>query len=126
MSDIIESLYSRLIGTPALTALLYGGEDGVVSNMTDSSGRYPIVVYQVVNDTPHMYADDTEIARRVTVQISIVTTDGDDQAIVDAVRPIMAGLGWMRQYTERYVDDNGYKDKALRFTITRYILAEEE
>lgn len=120
MSDILETLYGALKDSSELTALLAEGAQGIHNDLTRDSGNYPVLVYQVISDVPHFWADNQETARRTTVQISILTKDGNDLVIISLVESIMDQLGWMRQITNRITSG------AVRITALRYIYAEEE
>lgn len=117
--DIIESLVATLKGSSDLISQLADGEGGVHSDLTAYSGRYPVICYQVINDVPHLWGDDVETARRVTVQISILTEDGADTDMVSIVNRLMLGLDWMRVSTDRVTAQDG-----IRITAMRYVIAE--
>lgn len=114
--ELLKEIYSTLSTTPAIISHLAEGANGVWADLTDYSGRRPVISYSVISDVPSLFGDDMEIGRRVTVQISIVTTDGADNAIVKGVNAAMQRIGWMRESTNRVTDG---KDRitALRFMI---------
>lgn len=118
--DPVQKMYERLVSTKELIEKLADKEQGIRADLTAYSGRYPVLCYQVISDVPHMWADDTEIARRITVQISVITTDGVDTAINRLVRKIMEELGWARESTNRFLSGK------IRITALRYVLAESE
>ena len=118
--DKIEELYFALKSDTALTALLAEREKSIRADMTSYAGRYPVLCYQVIYDVPHMWGDDRETARRMTVQISILTASGADRDIVLKVREIMEGLGWARISTDRMMEGK------IRVTALRYVIAESE
>lgn len=53
------------------------------------SQRYPIIVYAPTSDVPAMYADDEEAYHKVTIRISIVTSDGQYAELNKVIREIM-------------------------------------
>lgn len=114
--ELLKEIYSTLSTTPAVISHLAEGAGGVWADLTDYSGRRPVIAYSVISDVPSLFGDDMEIGRRVTVQISIVTTDGADNAIVKGVNAAMQRIGWTRESTNRVTDG---KDRitALRFMI---------
>lgn len=114
--ELLKEIYSTLSTTPAIISHLAEGAGGVWADLTDYSGRRPVIAYSVISDVPSLFGDDMEIGRRVTVQISIVTTDGADNAIVKGVNAAMQRIGWTRESTNRVTDG---KDRitALRFMI---------
>lgn len=116
--DELAKIYKSLSTAPALLPLLAEGADGVLPDLTDYSGRYPVVVYSLISAVPALFADDEEAAERLTVQISIVTEDGADADIVSAVLPVLAALGWMR-YSISRITDGDKRVTALRFVLTK-------
>lgn len=116
--DELAKVYKSLSTTPALLSLLAEGAAGVLADLTDYSGRYPVVVYSLISAVPALFADDAEAAERLTVQISIVTEDGADAEIVSAVLPVLTALGWMR-YSISRVTDGDKRVTALRFVLTK-------
>lgn len=79
-------MYEALSGDSSITDLLADGKEGIRADLTSYSGRYPVLCYQVISDVPHLFGDDLEIARRMTVQISVLTRDGSDAEIVVRVQ----------------------------------------
>lgn len=119
--DLIESLVAALKGSFDLTSQLSDGAGGVHSDLTAYSGRYPVLCYQVINDVPYLWGDDAETARRVTVQISILTEDGADTDMVSIVNQLMLGLDWMRVSTDRVTAQDGIRITAMRYVITEAV-----
>ena len=118
--DPVQKMYETLKSTTELTEKLADKEQGIRADLTSYSGRYPVLCYQVISDVPHMWADDTEIARRITVQLSLMTVDGADEDIVKILRTIMEELGWARISASRLLEGK------IRMTALRYVLAESE
>ncbi len=118
--DKIEQMFLQMKSDTDLTSLLAEKEKSIRADMTSYGGRYPVLCYQVISDVPHMWGDDRETARRITVQLSILTESGADREIVSKVREIMEGLGWARISTDRMLDGK------LRITALRYVIAESE
>ncbi len=114
--ELTKEVYSTLSADPAIISHLAEGASGVWADLTDYSGRRPVIAYSVISDVPSLFGDDLEIGRRITIQVSIVTTDGVDSAIVQGVAAAMHRLGWTRESTNRVTDG---KDRitALRFMI---------
>lgn len=64
------------------------------------SQRYPILVYAPTSDVPAGYADDEEVYHKVTIRISIITTDGQYSELNKAIRKLMTReLGFKRVQT---------------------------
>lgn len=117
--DALQEVYEILSTDAALTALLSDGVKGVMPDITDYSGSYPVVVYSLISDVPVLFGDDVELGQRLTVQISIVTDDGDDAAIAAAVINDLTAIAWTRYSTNRVTDG----DK--RITAIRFVLEKE-
>lgn len=118
--DPVQKMYETLKSTKELTEKLADKEQGIRADLTSYSGHYPVLCYQVISDVPHMWADDTEIARRITVQLSLLTVDGADEDIVKTLRTIIEKLGWARVSTSRLLVGK------IRMTALRYVFAESE
>lgn len=110
----LQSIYKALIGDTLITSALADGSAGVRADLTDYSGRYPVVVYSLISNVPALFADNAETARRLTVQISVVTENGIDSAIVDAAIQNLISLDWIRESTNR-VTDGDKRVTAIRF-----------
>ena len=118
--ELLKEVYKTLTADSALTAGLADGAKGVRADLTSYSGRYPVIVYQLISDVPDLFGDDLEAWRRVTVQISIVTTDGADNALVKLVKKDMQEAGWIRESTQRVTDGEN------RITAIRYMKVDTE
>lgn len=114
--ELMKEIYSALSTDPAIISHLAEGAGGVWADLTDYSGCRPVIAYSMISDVPALFGDDLELGRRVTVQISIVTPDGDDSPIVKGVNAAMRRIGWTRESINRVTDG---KDRitAIRFLI---------
>lgn len=118
--DLIEQVFFTLRADTELTSLLAEGKKSIRQDMTSYSGRYPVLCFQVISDVPHLFGDDQELARRVTVQLSVLSEDGSDMPVIQRVREIMENLGWTRISTERMMDGK------IRVSALRFVIAESE
>lgn len=118
--DPVQTMYETLKNNKDLTDELADKEQGIRADLTSYSGRYPVLCYQVISDVPHMWADDEEIARRITVQLSLLTLDGADDEIIHLLKKSMEELGWARISASRLLSGK------IRMTALRYVLAESE
>lgn len=118
--DLIEQVFFTLRADTELTSLLAEGEKSIRQDVTSYSGRYPVLCCQVISDVPHLFGDDQELARRVTVQLSVLSEDGSDMPVIRLVREIMENLGWTRISTERMMDGK------IRVSALRFVIAESE
>lgn len=116
--DVIENVYNALTTDAAITGALHEGEAGIVADLTHYSGRYPAITYQIISDVPALWGDDTELFRRITIQINVLTTDGADADIVFRVETIMNSLGWRRESNTRLIDGT------VRITAMRFVIEE--
>ena len=115
--SVKEKVYAALTGSDALTGMLCGGSEGIDADYFRLTGRYPVLVYSMISDVPQMVADDIETVHRVTIQINIITNDGQYSEIGKAVNTIMLGLGFMR-FSTNEVYDNDKKVQVRRYVIT--------
>lgn len=118
--DEIAKLYQTLRNSESLKRLLYDGENSIRPDITLYSGEYPIVVYQVISDVPHLFGDDQELAQRITVQLSVLTLDGDDAEIISILNKVMKELEWIRITTTRITEES------TRISAIRYVKAIQE
>ena len=103
--SVMSMVYDALKADIALTSKLAGGEKGIYHLHSPDAGSYPVVVYSTLSDVPALHADNSEIERRVTVRIHIVTKDGRYNGLNQDVKRIMCGLGFMRVQTNEICDD---------------------
>lgn len=118
--DLMKDVYKALTADKDLTARLNGGARAIRADLTAHSGRYPVIVYQMISDVPALFADDVEKGRRVTVQISIITTDGVDSPVIDRVVKDLQAIGWTRESTNRITE------KDNRITAIRFVMLDTE
>ena len=106
--NIKEKVYAALNGSEVLTGLLSKDKRGqsIYHGLSPDAGSYPILVYSIISDVPAVVADATEMERRVTFRIHIVTTDGAYEPIYREVTRIMLGLGFMRLSTQEIAEQN--------------------
>lgn len=118
--DEIAKLYQTLRNSESLKRLLFDGGNSIRPDITLYSGEYPIVVYQVISDVPHLFGDDQELAQRITVQLSVLTIDGDDAEIISILNKVMKELEWIRITTTRITEES------TRISAIRYVKAIQE
>ena len=106
--NIKEKVYAALNGSEILTNLLSKDKRGqsIYHGLSPDAGSYPILVYSVISDVPAVVADATEMERRVTFRIHIITTDGVYEPIYQEVAQIMLGLGFMRLSTQEIAEQS--------------------
>lgn len=91
----------------------------VVKYLHEYSASHPVVVYQEISNVPAMNADNTEILRRVTFQISIGTNDDEYQNLESTVEEVMRTLDFVR-IDSRDIFDEVYW-RVIRFvTLANY------
>lgn len=112
-------VYQALVRSKELTQLLAHGKKGVYHGRSPNAGTYPIVVYSVISDVPALSADGTELERRITVRIHILTKDGRFGEIHHAVQNALLPLGFIRVQTQELVE------KDIFVEITDYRTAME-
>lgn len=114
--DLIQKVYKALAADPAIFNWLADKKKGIWADLTDYAGEYPVIAYSVISDVPVIFSDDMENGRRVVLQLSIVTSDGADHELVQAVNRRMNALEWVRMSTARVTDG------AMRITAIRYVI----
>ncbi|EHG21779.1 hypothetical protein HMPREF9334_00482 [Selenomonas infelix ATCC 43532] len=112
-------VYQALVRTKELTQLLAHGKKSIYHGHSPNAGTYPVLVYSVISDVPALSADGTELERRITVRIHILTKDGRCRAIHRAVQNTLLPLGFVRAQTQELVE------KDIFVEITDYKTAVE-
>ena len=112
-------VYQALVRSKELTQLLAHGKKGVYHGRSPNAGTYPIVVYSVISDVPALSADGTELERRITVRIHILTKDGRFREIHKAVQNALLPIGFIRAQTQELIE------KDIFVEITDYRTAVE-
>ena len=112
-------VYHALSRSRELTQLLAHGRKGIYHGRSPNAGTYPILVYSVISDVPALSADGTELERRVTIRIHILTKDGRFLEIHKAVKSVLLPLGFVRAQTQELVE------KDIFVEITDYKTAME-
>ena len=104
--ELMTELYSALSTDSAIISHLAEGAGGVWADLTDYSGRRPVIAYSVISDVPILSGDDAEYQSAVTMRIHIVVDTGSDYGKIYAVtNPLMLGLGYMRYQCNEIIDD---------------------
>ena len=112
-------VYQALVRSKELTQLLTHGKKSIYHGRSPDAGTYPILVYSVISDVPALSADGTELERRVTVRIHILTKDGRFREIHKAVKSVLLPLGFIRAQTQELTE------KDIFVEITDYRTAVE-
>ena len=112
-------VYQALVRSRELTQLLAHGRKGIYHGRSPDAGTYPVLVYAVISDVPALSADGTELERRITVRIHILTKDGRFGEIHHAVQNALLPLGFVRVQTQELVE------KDIFVEITDYRTAME-
>ena len=93
-------VYQALVRSKELTQLLAHGKKSIYHGRSPNAGTYPVLVYSVISDVPALSADGTELERRVTVRIHILTKDGRFREIHKVVQNTLLPLGFVRVQTQ--------------------------
>ena len=110
--NIKEKIFSALNGSENLTKLLAKDSRGqcIYHARSPDAGSYPILIYSIISDVPAVTADATELERKITLRIHIVTKDGAFEKIYREVVKIILSLGFVRvQATEFFESDEFIK-----------------
>ena len=97
-------VYQALVRSKELTQLLAHGKKSIYHGHSPNAGTYPIIVYSIISDVPALSADGTELERRITVRIHILTKDGRFREIHKAVQNALLSLGFVRAQTQEIVE----------------------
>ena len=119
--SVARMVYQALVRSRELTQLLAYGKKGIYHGRSPNAGTYPIIVYSVISDVPALSADGTELERRVTVRILILTKDGRFREIHKAVQNALLPLGFVRGQTQEFVE----KDIFVEITDYRTVMEGE-
>lgn len=117
--SVARMVYQSLVRSKELTQLLAHGKKGIYHGRSSNAGTYPVLVYSVISDVPALSADGTELERRITVRIHILTKDGRFRAIHRVVQNTLLPLGFVRAQTQEIVE------KDIFVEITDYRTAVE-
>ena len=117
--SVAKMVYQSLVRSKELTQLLTHGKKSIYHGRSSDAGTYPVLVYSVISDVPALSADGTELERRITVRIHILTKDGRFREIHKAVKSALLPLGFVRVQTQELVE------KDIFVEITDYRTAME-
>ena len=117
--SVARAVYQALSHSRDVTQILAHGKKSIYHGRSPDAGTYPIIVYSVISDVPALSADGTELERRVTVRIHILTKDGRFREIHKAVKSVLLPLGFVRAQTQEFVQ------KDIFVEITDYRTAVE-
>ena len=117
--SVAKMVYQALVRSRELTQLLAYGKKSIYHGRSPDAGTYPILVYSVISDVPALSADGTELERRITVRIHILTKDGRFGEIHRAVQNVLLPLGFVRAQTQELTE------KDMFVEITDYKTAVE-
>ena len=107
-TELEAQIYDALTNNQKLMGMLPKGGDIPIYHLFAPAGdtqRYPILVYLPTSDVPVDYGDDEETFHRVTIKISIVTSDGQYSELNKVIREIMTKqLEFVRENTTPAID----------------------
>ena len=117
--SVARKVYQALARSRELPQFLAHGKKSIYHGRSPDAGTYPILVYSVISDVPALSADGTELERRITVRIHILTKDGRVREIHCAVQKTLLPLGFVRAQTQEFFE------KDIFVEITDYRTAVE-
>ncbi|GAB6174505.1 hypothetical protein JCM15765_39830 [Paradesulfitobacterium aromaticivorans] len=116
MISVKSQVLSALKVNSQLIALL-GGE-AIYFQIAPDAKQFPRITFFEMSNIGSVFADDTEMASDITLQID-VWCKGNTTDISLEVARTMKGLGFARDSaTDLYEDDTGVYHKVLRFSTT--------
>ena len=113
--DIRKIIYDKLSADTDLIKLL--PDNRIYTAVSDDAGTYPVVVLSIIDDVPSLHADDMEIHSDVRFQLTIITDDGEYDAIEQLIKNDMTEINATRKITTDINEDNKY-EHILQYVIT--------
>lgn len=113
--DIRKIIYDKLSADTELIKLL--PDNRIYTAVSDDAGTYPVVVLSIIDDVPSLHADDLEIYSDVRFQLTIITDDGEYDAIEQLIKNDMTEINARRKITTDIKEDNKY-EHILQYVIS--------
>lgn len=106
--NIREKVFAALMSSTTLTDPLAKNSKGqcIFHCRNPAKKNYPVLVYSIIADVPAVIADGVELVRRITLRISILTTDAVYSPMYQEILRIMLKLGFMRVQTTEESKEN--------------------
>lgn len=117
--SVLSEVYQGLKASSDVTKLLAEGQKSIYHGWSKDAGSYPVLIYGIASDVPHITADNREISHFVTMRIHIVTTNGAFTKLFHAVNAVMVNLGYMRKMCNEVNDDD------LRIMVCDYTISKK-
>ena len=111
---------SALTGSTKLMALLAAGKDSVYHDQSKDAGTYPVIVYTMINDSPHQHVDNVCNAHFSSLRVWIETNNGAVNELSELVYKAMIDAGFMWQQNNDGTEDN-YFYRAMDFTYAELL-----
>lgn len=128
-TELEAKVYDALTSNEKLMGMLPSGGGVPIYHLVAPAGdnqRYPILVYAPTSDVPVSYGDDVEAFHRVTIRISIVTSDGQYSELNKVIREIMTEELEFKRVQTVPAADYEYKKIILNADYQITIPAQEE
>ena len=111
--NIKQKVYTALNASTDLTDLLYKDATGqcIYHCRSPNAGSYPIVIYTMTKDEPAVIADGKVLIRRITICVSILTSDGAYEKIFKEIWKVMIGLGFIFVQSTESLENNLFVKK---------------
>ena len=113
--DIRKIIYEKLSADTDLIKLL--PDKCIYTAVSENAGTYPVVVFSIVDDVPSLYADDLEMNSDIRFQLTIITDDGEYDAIEQLIKNDMTEINATRKITTDIKEDNRY-NHVLQYVIS--------
>lgn len=115
-----EQVYSALKNSTRLTSLLAGGANGIYNGQSPDAGTYPVVVFRLLSASPALHGDGNLLAYRATIRVTVITGNGANAEIRQAVYDAMVDCGFCWLATNKTYD-NGECYLTIDFSYVREI-----
>lgn len=113
--DIRKIIYEKLSADTDLIKLL--PDKCIYTAVSENAGTYPVVVLSIIDDVPSLHADDLEINSDIRFQLTIITDDGEYDAIEQLIKNDMTEINATRKITTDIKEDNRY-NHVLQYVIS--------
>lgn len=117
--SIESDVYETFISDNLLLSLLPNGTGSIYEGIATESAPNPRIVFANISTVSVLTTDDRENLKKVTIQVSIITDDGNYDDLITHVDADMHKLGFM------FDNDNEVMDAQERTKIIRYVKLRE-
>ncbi len=115
---IEKEIYEKFKANTDLLTLLADGENSIYEGRAPAAGPYRQLIFQNISEVPALTADNAEKLKRTTIQISIITKNGEYDDIFLLVDSDMHEIGFMFDSSIE-LNTTDTRTKIIRYVILR-------